>query len=58
MSLVEHEFRLLHKLQHVNLVPYMAFKCYVKQDTVNIFVVEELVKGLSVNFYVQVQVHC
>lgn len=56
MALIEQEFRLLQRIQHSNLVPYLAFKWEISEDEeyLNIYMVEQLVSGSSLSFYVSV----
>ena len=56
MTLIEQEFRLLQKVHHSNLVSYLAFKWDVLEDEdfIRIYLAEQLVSGLSLNFYVSV----
>jgi len=53
ISIIEHEFRQLLKVRHDNLVSYSAFKWEVINDFLHIYIAEELVSGVSFNFYVQ-----
>ncbi len=57
MALIEQEFRLLQRIHHSNLVPYLAFKWEISEDEeyLNIFMVEQLVSGSSLSFYVNVR---
>ena len=55
ISLIEHEFRLLQKIQHVNLVSYLAMKYEKVDDLLHVYVADEFVSGNSLNVYVQVK---
>lgn len=56
ISLVEQEFRLLQKIHHPNLVPLYGFKWDALEDEecFHLYVAEQYVPGLSLNFYINV----
>jgi hypothetical protein len=59
LSLVEQEFRLLQRnIHHPSLIPLLAFKWEMSEDEewVYLYVAEQLVPGLSLNFFINVRI--
>lgn len=54
--MVEQEFRLLQKIHHPSLIPLIAFKWEMleEEECFRIYIAEQLVSGLSLNFYINV----